>query len=110
MSKVVPKKLKSSKQRDLVLQLLRGTCCHPTADSIFEQARHIMPNISLGTVYRNLKLLTEEGKIQELRIGRGVSRYDGDLRDHYHVRCIECGKVDDVPHISPRASSKEIEE
>ena len=67
-----------------------------------------MPNISLGTVYRNLNHLRDEGKIQELCFGRGVNRYDGDVRDHYHVRCIECGKVEDVPHVSPRASSQEI--
>ena len=67
-----------------------------------------MPNISLGTVYRNLNLLRDEGRVRELCFGRGVNRYDGDVRDHYHVRCVECGKVEDVPHISPRASSEEI--
>ena len=103
------KKTKSSRQRDLILNILRSSKCHPTADWIFEQARKEMPNISLGTVYRNLNFLFSEGKIQELCFGRGVNRYDGDLRDHYHVRCDICGKVEDVPHISPRVSSEQIE-
>ena len=101
--------VKSSRQRNLILQILRSTKSHPTADWIYKEARKIIPNISLGTVYRNLNLLRDEGKIQELCYGRGISRYDGDLRDHYHVRCLECGCIQDVPHISPRASSCEVE-
>jgi Fur family peroxide stress response transcriptional regulator len=104
-----PKKIKSSRQRSLILRILRSTKIHPTADWIYEEARKDMPNISMGTVYRNLNLLRDDGKIQELCYGRGINRYDGDLRDHYHVRCRECGRVQDVPHISPRASSCEVE-
>jgi Fe2+ or Zn2+ uptake regulation protein len=104
------RKLKSSRQRDLILGILRSARCHPTADWIYEKARKEMPNISLGTVYRNLNLLRDEGKIQELCFGRNMNRYDGDLRDHYHVRCVVCGSVEDVPHISPRASVGEIEQ
>ena len=100
---------RKTKQREAILAALRATDSHPTVDWIYDQVRKEMPNISLGTVYRNLNVLKDEGKIQELCFGRGVNRYDGDLRDHYHVRCVECGRVDDVPHISPRASGKEIE-
>ena len=102
--------LKSSRQRDLVLHIIRATKCHPNADWIYEEARKEMHNIIIGTVYRNLNVLRDEGKIRELCFGRGVSRYDGDLRDHYHVRCNVCGIVEDVPHISPRASGNKIEE
>lgn len=102
--------VKSSRQRDLVLRILRSTQCHPTTDWIYERARKEMPNISKGTVYRNLKVLKDEGKIQELSISRGIIRYDGDVRNHYHIRCIECGCVDDVPHISQRASNRKVEE
>ena len=109
MSLHVNHKNKSSRQRDLILRIVRATHSHPSADWVFEQAREEMPNISLGTVYRNLNLLRDEGKIRELNFSRGSNRYDGDLRYHYHVRCIECGRVEDVPHISPRASSDEIE-
>lgn len=104
------KKLKTSRQRDLILCVIRSTHCHPTADWIFERARKEMPNISLGTIYRNLNLLRDEGKIQELRFGNSVNRYDGDLRSHYHVRCEECGEVTDVPHVIPLVSSQQVEE
>jgi len=104
------KKTKFSKQRDLILNILRSCSCHPTADWIFTEARKTNPTISLGTVYRNLNLLAAEGRIRELCFGKGVSLYDGDLRDHYHVRCNVCGKVEDVPHISPRVSDQQIEE
>ena len=108
-SLVTSKKLKSSRQRNLIIRIIRSTHCHPTADWIFDQARKEMPNISLGTVYRNLNILNHEGKIKELCFGKAVNRYDGDLRDHYHVRCISCGRVEDVPHVSPRVSSEKIE-
>lgn len=101
--------MRQTKQRETILAILRSTHCHPTADWVYEQARKVIPNISLGTVYRNLNLLRDEGKIQELCLGKGVSRYDGDLRDHYHVRCLECGCMEDVPHISPRTSCDEVE-
>ena len=103
-------KVKHSRQRDLIVRILRSTHCHPTADWIFEHAREEMPNISLGTVYRNLNHLRDEGRIRELCFGRGGNRYDGDLRYHYHVRCAECGRVEDVPYISPRASGEEIDQ
>lgn len=102
--------MKHSKQRDLILKIIRSTKCHPNADWIYVAARKEIPNISLGTVYRNLKLLVDEGKIQELCLKNNIKRYDGDLRDHYHVSCFNCHKVEDVPHISPRAKSDEIEE
>ena len=69
-----------------------------------------MPNISLGTVYRNLGQLVQEGKIRKMNFNTGNALYDGDLRDHYHVRCMQCNKVQDVPHMASRVSSREIEE
>lgn len=102
------KTLKSSKQRDLVLKILRNTHSHPTADWIYDHARIEMPNISKGTVYRNLKILKDEGKIRELSISRGVFRYDGDVRNHYHIRCLSCGRVDNLPHSFPQISCEEI--
>ncbi len=58
--------------------------------------RRRLPRISLGTVYRNLDLLAEMGKIQKLDLGGGEARFDGNLDAHYHVRCVRCGRVDDV--------------
>jgi Fur family transcriptional regulator, peroxide stress response regulator len=105
-----PKKLKSSRQRNLVLQILRSTKSHPTASWIFEEARKQLPCISLGTVYRNLATLKEEGRIREISIGRGVGLFDGDLRNHDHVCCMMCGKVEDVPPFNQTVSFSQVEE
>jgi len=102
--------LKSSRQRDLVLKVLRCSHSHPAADWIYEKAREEMPNISKGTVYRNLKILKDEGKIRELSISRGILRYDGDVRNHYHIHCLHCGRVDNLPHSFPRISCQQVEE
>ena len=56
-----------------------------------------MPRISLGTVYRNLEILSECSMIQKLELGGTQKRFDGNLRNHYHVRCIRCGCIEDVP-------------
>jgi Fur family peroxide stress response transcriptional regulator len=103
-------KSKNSRQNDLILRILRSTRCHPNASWIFVQARKEIPNISLGTVYRNLKNLIRKGKIQELSIGNGLTLYDGDLRNHDHIQCMVCSKVDDVPHIFHSVAFGQVEE
>lgn len=100
---------KHSKQRDLVLRILRSTRCHPTAEWIYDKARVEIPNISLGTVYRNLNILAEEGKIQRFSFEGASTQYDADLRDHYHIRCVCCLKIEDVPHNCHRVKYEEIE-
>ena len=70
---------------------------HPTAAWVHEQARRSLPKIGLGTVYRNLKSLAEEGAIREIEGGPGPSRFDGNTGRHYHIRCLECGRVNDLP-------------
>lgn len=102
-------KFKNSRQRSLILKIVRSTHCHPSADWIFEQARKSIPHISLGTVYRNLGLLCNEGKIQEVIFSDGVNRYEGDLRLHNHIRCRNCESVEDVPHFSLESPIEEIE-
>jgi len=88
--------IRKTKQRDLILKTLRSTTCHPTADWIYEKVKKEMPNISLGTVYRNLGMLKELGEIIELDYGSKHSRYDGNPQNHYHFVCVECEKVIDV--------------
>jgi len=63
---------------------------------IFEKVKNTIPNISLGTVYRNLEILSNEGLIKELKINTRKRRYDGNIKEHYHIRCIKCGRVDDL--------------
>ncbi len=75
---------KKSKQKETILNFLKGTSSHPTASCIYEEVRKEVPNISLGTVYRNLGLLKQEDKILELDLAGSLSRFDGDTRSHYH--------------------------
>jgi len=90
------KKRRHTKQRDLILETLRSVNTHPTATEIYDMVRPIMPNISLGTVYRNLEQLTEAHKIQKLDHTGSQSRFDGTPDFHAHILCSSCGRVDDV--------------
>ena len=89
-----PKK-RITKQKNLVYNILASTKTHPTADWIYEEARMLMPNISLGTIYRNLHVLANEGKIQELNCDGNQKRFDANSCLHYHFVCKECGAVID---------------
>ena len=86
-----------TKQRKLILEILGSTYLHPTAQSIYEEARKTMPNISLGTVYRNLGVLVDEGAIVRLSAPGLPDRFDLPRSLHWHVVCDSCGKVKDVP-------------
>jgi Fe2+ or Zn2+ uptake regulation protein len=88
--------VRKTRQRDLILKTLRSTKSHPTADWIYEKVKKEMPNISLGTVYRNLGTLKEMGEILELNYGSKFSRFDGNPENHYHFVCTRCGKVTDI--------------
>ncbi len=88
-------KRRNTYQRQLILEILKSTTAHPTADWIYEQARKEIPNISLGTVYRNLKILKEEGLIIELTDGK-QSRFDARIDNHYHFKCEKCGSIYDI--------------
>lgn len=85
-----------SKQRKIILNVLRSTKSHPTADWIYEQVKKEIPNISLGTIYRNLNLLNEMGEISVLDFGSSYSRFDGNPEVHYHFKCKDCGNVYDL--------------
>ena len=88
--------LRKSRQRDAILRVVKGVTSHPTANWIYDQVRREIPNISLGTVYRNLRLLVEEGQILEIELDRTLSRFDGNTQYHYHFICEQCGRVFDV--------------
>lgn len=87
---------KRSKQRDAILEVLHSTKAHPTADIIYAEVRKKIPNISLGTVYRNLAKLSEDNTIIKVNAGTGVEHFDGTPTPHYHVVCTECGAIDDI--------------
>ena len=87
---------KNSKQRTAILLLLQNTKRHPTADWIYTEIRKEIPNISLGTVYRNLAHLTEQGLIQRLDVGEGMDRFDANAAPHYHLFCQHCKRLLDL--------------
>ena len=88
--------VRKSKQKEAILRVLRSTISHPAADWIYEQVRGEIPHISLGTVYRNLKVLKQEGKVLELGITNSQSRFDGNTQYHCHFICEQCGRIFDV--------------
>jgi Fur family transcriptional regulator, peroxide stress response regulator len=90
------KKRRMTRQRRVILGVLRSTDCHPDARWIYEQARRQIPHISLGTIYRTLKVLCDQGLARELRYGDQHSRYDGTAAAHGHVTCLHCDRITDV--------------
>jgi Fe2+ or Zn2+ uptake regulation protein len=88
--------LRRTPQRSVVLALVRSSYDHPTAEWIHREARQVIADISLATVYRTLRLLKEKGLVYEFSGGASPSRYDGMLHGHEHVRCLCCGAVRDV--------------
>ena len=91
---------RNTRQRSVILEELRKLASHPTAAGLYEIVRRRLPNISLGTVYRNLELLARLGLIRKLEIGGRQARFDGNADSHFHVQCVRCGRVDDI-HAPP---------
>ncbi len=85
-----------SRQREAILIALRSTDTHPTAGWIYSKVREQLPNISLGTVYRNLSALSEAGEILSINVGDGYEHYDGDITPHIHLHCRCCNNIIDA--------------
>jgi Fur family transcriptional regulator, peroxide stress response regulator len=100
---------RNTRQRDKIYKVLMKTRTHPSADWVYKQLKEEMPELSLGTVYRNLRILKEQGKIQELPCGRNCDRYDADISNHYHLVCENCGAVDDVDMPEQKGINAEAE-
>lgn len=83
-------------QKDLVLKTVQELKRHLTADEVYEFIKKEHPTIGRGTVYRNLKILVEEGAIRKVEVPDGSDRFDFTLKDHYHVKCVKCGDIFDV--------------
>lgn len=91
------KQLRMTPQRKVLIEELRKLYTHPTADELYEVVRKRLPHISLGTIYRNLEILSRKGIIRKIELGGTQKRFDGDLEIHQHIRCTECGRIDDLP-------------
>ena len=107
----VEKFKRNTHQRKVMLEELRRLTTHPTAVELYDIVRRRLPSISLGTVYRNLELLAQMNVIQKLDIQGTEARFDGNREPHYHVRCVRCGRLDDVhdlPEDPVRYESKRL--
>lgn len=89
-------KLSNTNQRRIIIEELRKLKTHPTADELYAIVREKLPQISLGTVYRNLELLAEAGKILKLELSGKQKRFDGNINKHFHMRCSCCGRIEDM--------------
>ncbi len=87
---------RSTNQREAILKMLTSTRSHPTADDIYDEVRKEIPNISKGTVYRNLKVLQKMKQVRELNLDGAKSRFEVAIASHYHFRCENCGRVMDL--------------
>jgi Fur family peroxide stress response transcriptional regulator len=87
---------KRSRQRERILELLQGTGAHPTADWLYDRLKKEFPNLSVGTVYRNLNILVEQGLIERIDFGSTFDRFDAKMGAHYHFICEKCGAVVDL--------------
>ena len=83
-------------QRQVILEELSKVKSHPTANEVYDMVRKRLPRIGLGTVYRNLELMADSGVILKIEVGGTQKRFDATTESHYHVRCTECDRVNDI--------------
>ena len=88
--------MRYSSRRDAVYQAVCGVKCHPDAEWVYAKVRETIPGVSLGTVYRNLRTLSEAGRLATVETESGSLRFDADLSPHAHFVCRECGSVSDL--------------
>ena len=91
---------KHFRKRDAILNCLKSTTVHPSADWVFAQLKPEFPDLSLGTVYRNLTYFKEQGLIISLGTVNGVERFDGNVEPHVHFVCANCNQVIDLPDMT----------
>jgi Fe2+ or Zn2+ uptake regulation protein len=88
--------VRKTRQREVNIEELLKLRTHPSAAELYAIVKKRLPRISLGTVYRNLEVLSREGVIHRLEVAGSQMRFDGELEEHRHIRCIRCGRVDDL--------------
>lgn len=91
--------MRSTKQKELILDIVNHSYSHPTAAEIYQKCREYISNISLGTVYRNLNLLVLDGLIKRIKMPDNVDRYDRVDNHHIHFICVRCNKILDLENI-----------
>ena len=91
---------KHFRKRDAILSYLRSTDVHPSADMVYAQLKPEIPDLSLGTVYRNLSMFRQQGVIASVGTVSGVERFDGNTAPHVHFVCTDCSAVIDMPQMA----------
>lgn len=91
---------KHSAKRDAILDCIRGTTSHPSAEWVYQKLKPTIPDLSLATVYRNLRRFRQEGLVASAGTVRGLERFDGNTAPHAHFVCDGCGCVLDLPEVS----------
>ena len=91
---------KHSRKRDAILDCISRTKCHPSAEWVYQQLKPSIPDLSLGTVYRNISMFKEEGIIQSIGVVNGLERFDYNTEPHTHFICTDCGQVLDLDNIA----------
>ena len=108
LSEKVPRRNRS-RQRERLLDVLRSTETHPSASWLFEELRAEFPRLSLGTVYRNLDVLIEDGEIEPVPETGGLRRFCGTTQTHHHFQCDECGGIMDIEFSLSRKLKAQVE-
>lgn len=91
---------KRSRKREAILACIRATKCHPSAEWIYDRLKPELPDLSRGTVYRNLRLFLAEGEVASVGVVDGLERFDGDVSPHAHFICRACGAVADLADVA----------
>lgn len=91
-------KMVMTPQRRVLLEELKSSLDHPSADELLERVRRRLPRTSLATVYRNMELMASLGLVRKLKGKRGRAHFDGRMEPHHHMRCALCGRFFDLPH------------
>ena len=99
--------MRYSEQREVIKNIVRSTKTHPSADWIYIEAKKIINNISLGTVYRNLKTLAKTGDIRII-YDNDQAKYDGNLDGHQHLKCLKCGRTHSINRWTKNYGSRSI--
>ena len=100
---------KQFRKRNAILDYLRQTKCHPSAEMVYNHLKPEIPDLSLGTVYRNLAMFKDKGEIISVGTVNGVERFDGNTAPHVHFVCNGCSNVTDLPQIAvPEALNQEV--
>lgn len=101
------KTYRNTKQRQRMLEILRQTVSHPTAVWLYDELKPEFPSLSLGTVYRNLGILEDQGLLNKITSGSTFDRFDGNVKPHAHFRCTDCGNLYDIKEVDTSALLQE---